>query len=157
MVLSYNLAQKKREFKNLGVIFDSDNSFDNHISKVFQTCYCHLRDLWQIHKSLRVQTAILVVNAMVSSHLDYCDSLFYEVSKSNIAKLRRVQNALCHIVFRLDRMNHVTSYLKKTPLASNSTLILFKYNLLVFKCYIYGHCASALFNLSFMSIYYHIR
>ena len=25
------------------------------------------------------------------------------------------------------------------------------------ECYIYGHCASALFNLSFMSIYYHIR
>ena len=33
------------EVKNLGVIFDSDNSFDNLVAKVCRTCYYHLRDL----------------------------------------------------------------------------------------------------------------
>ena len=33
------------EVKNLGVIFDSDNSFDNHVAKVCRACYYHLRDL----------------------------------------------------------------------------------------------------------------
>ena len=33
------------EVKNLGVIFDSDNSFDNHVTKVCRACYYHLRDL----------------------------------------------------------------------------------------------------------------
>ena len=50
---------------------------------------------------------------MVSSLLDYCNSLIYGVSKSNIAKLQTVPNALCRIIFR--------------------HCILFKYNLLVFK------------------------
>ena len=122
------------EVKNLGVIFDSDNSFDNHVAKVCRACYYYLRDLRKIRKFLGVETAILLANAMVSSRLDYCNSLLCGVSKSNIAKLQRVQNALCRIIFRLDNMSHVTPFLKKTPLAPNSTFnILFKYNFLVFK------------------------
>ena len=109
------------EVKNLGVIFDSDNSFDNHVAKVCRARYYHLRDLRRIRKFLCNETAILLANAMVSSRLDYCNSLLYGVSKSNIAKLQRVQNALCRIIFRLDKMSHVTPFLKKTPVASNST------------------------------------
>ena len=114
------------EVKNLGAIFDSDNSFDNHVAKVCRACYYHLRDLRRIRKFLSNETAILLANAMVSSRLDYFNSLLYGVSKSNIAKLQRVQNALCRIIFRLDKMSHVTPFLKKTLLASNSTSYLFK-------------------------------
>ena len=121
------------EVENLGVIFDSDNSFDNHVAKVCRACYYHLRDLRRIRKFLGVETAILLANAMVSSRLDYCNSLLYGVSKSNIAKLQRVQNALCRIIFRLDKMSHVTPFLKKLHWLPIQHRILFKYNLLVFK------------------------
>ena len=70
---------------------------------------------------------------MVSRRLDYCNSLLYGVSKSNIAKLQRVQNALCRIIFRLDKMSHVTPFLKKLHWLPIQHRILFKYNLLVFK------------------------
>ena len=115
------------EVKNLGVIFDSDNSFDNHVAKVCRACYYHLR------KFLGVETVKLLANTMVSSLLDYCNSLLYGVSKSNIAKLQRVQNALCRIIFRLDKMSHVTPFLKKLHWLPIQHRILFKYNLLVFK------------------------
>ena len=121
------------EVKNLGVTFDLDNSFDNHVAKVCRTCYHHLRDLRRIRKFLSDETAILLANAMVSSRLDYCNSLLYGVSKSNIAKLQRVQNALCRIIFRLDKMSHVTPFLKKLHWLPIQHRILFKYNLLVFK------------------------
>ena len=74
--------------KNLGVIFNSEK--DNHVAKVCRACYYHLRDLQRIRKFLGVETAILLANAMVSSRLDYCNSLLNGVSKSNIAKLQRV-------------------------------------------------------------------
>ena len=121
------------EVKNLGVIFDSDNSFDNHVAKICRACYCHLQDLRRIRKFLSDETAILLANAMVSSRLDYCNSLLYGVSKSNIAKLQRVQNALCRIIFRLDKMSHVTPFLKKLHWLPIQHCILFKYNLLVFR------------------------
>ena len=121
------------EVKNLGVILDSDNSFDNHVAKVCRACYCHLHDLRRIHKFLSVETAILLANAMVSSP-DYCNSLLYGVSKYNIAKLQRVQNALCRIIFRLDKMSHVTPFMKKLhPGFQFNIVSFFKYNLLVFK------------------------
>ena len=76
---------------------------------------------------------------MVSSRLDYCNSLLYWVSKSNIAKLQRVQNALCRIIFRLDKMSHVTPFLKKLHWLPIQHRILFKYNLLVFKAINLSH------------------
>ena len=115
------------EVKNLGVIFDSDNSFDNHVAKVCRACYYHLRDLRRIRKFLGVETAILLANAMISSRL------FALWGKSNIAKLQRVQNALCRIIFRLDKMSHVTSFLKKLHWLPIQHGILFKYNILIFK------------------------
>ena len=120
------------EVKNLGVIFDSDNSFDNHVAKVCRACYHHLRDLRQICKFLSNETAILLANAMVSSRLDFCNSLLYGVSKSNTAKLQGVQNALCCIICRLDKMSHVTPVLKKLHWLPIQHCILFKYNILVF-------------------------
>ena len=48
-------------------------------------------------------------------------------------KLQRVQNALCRIIFRLDKMSHVTPFLKRLHWLPIQHRILFKYNLLVFK------------------------
>ena len=67
-----------------------------------RACYYHLKDLRRIRKFLSVETAALLANSMISSRLDYCNSLLYGVSKHNVAKLQMIQNALCRIVFRLD-------------------------------------------------------
>ena len=131
--LLQNNISRSVEVKNLGVIFESNNSFDNHVAKVCRACYYHRHDLRRIRKFLSIKTAILLANAMVSSRLDYCISLLYGVSKSNIANLQRVQYALCHIIFRLDKMSHVTPFLKKLHWLPIQHCILFKYNLLVFK------------------------
>ena len=45
VLLLQNNISPSVEVKNLGVIFDSDNSFDNHVAKVCRACYYHLRDL----------------------------------------------------------------------------------------------------------------
>ena len=70
---------------------------------------------------------------MISSRLDYCNSLLYGVSKYNVSKLQKIQNALCRIVFRLDRTSHVTPFLQKLHWLPISYRILFKYNLITFK------------------------
>ena len=79
---------------------------------------------------------LLFANSLVSRlqyfwRLDHCNSLLFGVS--NIAKLQRVQNALCRIIFRLDKMSHVTPFFKKLHWLPIQHCILFKYNLLVFK------------------------
>ena len=119
--------------KNLGVIFDSGNTFSNHITNMCRACYYHLKDLRRIRKFLSVETAALLANSMISSRLDYCNSLLYGISKYNVAKLQKIQNALCRIVFRLDRTSHVTPFLQKLHWLPITYCILFKYNLITFK------------------------
>ena len=89
--------------KNLCVTFDSGNTFANHITKVCRACYYHLKDLRHIRKFLSVETAALLANSMISSRIDYCNSLLYGVTNYNVVKLQKIQNALSRIVFRLDK------------------------------------------------------
>ena len=128
-----NSISPTNEVKNLGVTFDSGNTFASHITKVCRACYYHLKDLRRIRKFLSVETAALLANSMISSRIDHCNSLFYGVNKYNVAKLQKIQNAFCRIVFRLDKTSHVTPYLQKLHWLSISYRILFKYNLITFK------------------------
>ena len=117
--------------KNLVATFDSGDTFTSHITKVCCACYHHLKDLRRICKFLSVETAALFANSLISSQLDYCNSLFYGVSKYSITKLQQIQNALCS--FRLDRTSHVTPFLQKLHWLPISYRVLFKYNLITFK------------------------
>ena len=96
------------QVKNLGVHFHSDVSFDTHIRPV-------CKDFCRIHNHLNKENVVLVVNALVSSRLYYCKSLFYDISKSNLGKLHHVQNAMCHIFCRLGRQAHVTPQMHELP------------------------------------------
>ena len=68
----------------------------------------------------------LVAKAMVSNQLDYCNPLLYGVCRASVAKLQETQNGLCHIVFRLVRMSHVTTYLEQLLWLPISYCILFQ-------------------------------
>ena len=118
---------------NLGVTFDSLNTFTSHITNMCRVCYYHLNDLRHIRKYLSVETAALLANSMISSRIDYCNSLLYGVSKYKVAKLQKIQNALCRIVFRLDRTSHITPCLQKLHWLPVTYHIWFKYNLITFK------------------------
>ena len=119
--------------KNLGVTFDFGNTFTSHITRICPACYYHLKDLRRIHKFLSVKTAALLANSMISSQLDHCNSLLYGVSKYIVIKLQKIENALCRIVFRLDRTCNVTPFLQKLHGLPIIYHILFKYNLITFK------------------------
>src|SRR6187399_1771265 len=65
--------------RNLGVEFDSDLSYSQHISNVCRFSYYQIRQFRQIRSSLDTNSAKLLANALVSSKLDYCNSLFYNL------------------------------------------------------------------------------
>ena len=62
--------------KNLGVWFDSDFSLSKHVQNVCKSCFAQLRDFRHVRRFLNHDTSVLVANALVSSRLDYCSSLF---------------------------------------------------------------------------------
>ena len=73
-------------------------NFHSHISAIFSACFYHIRDLQRVRCYLDLNGAKLLSNALVSSHLDYCNSHLSGISDTDLAKLQRVQNRLARVV-----------------------------------------------------------
>ena len=89
--------------RNLGVIFDADFSFTDQVNSIRKSCFYYIRDFSRIRRHLTKPTAISLANALVSSRLDYCNSLLNHISVKDLKRLQGVQNTLCRIVCRLTR------------------------------------------------------
>ena len=97
---------------NLGFLFDAKFCFTNHINSVIKSCFLNLRDLHHFRRLLPVDSSVVIANALVSSCLDYCNSLFRSLSSCNTTRLKYIQNALAGFVTSASKFTHITSSLK---------------------------------------------
>ena len=58
--------------KNLGVIFDSRLSFEHHIKSLCYRLNRTLSYLNRVKNTLDQKSKILLINALIFSHLNYC-------------------------------------------------------------------------------------
>ena len=84
--------------KTLGILLDNRLSFVPHIKSLTKSCNYHIRALRYIRSSLTDDMAKSIGTSLVASRLDYCNSLLYGCSKSNIDKVQRLQNSLARVV-----------------------------------------------------------
>jgi hypothetical protein len=80
--------------RNLRVIFDDTFNFTEQISLTSRTYYYHIRDLWRIRRYLPTSIAETTVTALVTSILDYCNSLFNNIVIIDSTKLQCVIHCL---------------------------------------------------------------
>src|SRR6218665_207166 len=64
--------------RNVGVIFDENLTFADHITMLSQICYMHIHDLRRLRPILDYKTACTIATSIVHSKLDYCNSLFLQ-------------------------------------------------------------------------------
>ena len=84
--------------RNLGVIFDKKVNFCSHISAICSSYIYHIRDLRRIRRHLDLDSAKLLANALVPSHLDYCNSYLSGITETDLTKLQRILNHLARVV-----------------------------------------------------------
>ena len=106
--------------------------FTNHVNSVIKFCFISLRDLHRIRRFLSVDTSVVLANALVSSRLDYCNSLFRSLSSHNATRLQYVQNALARFVTGA-KYTHITSSLRTLHWLPIRQRIIFKTLVLVYK------------------------
>ncbi len=94
--------------RNLGVTFDSSLSFTSHINSVCKISHYNIRDIYRIRHLLPKPVLIQLANALVSSRLDYCNSLLFGITNSNMQKLQRVQNSLVRVISKTPRFEHIS-------------------------------------------------
>ena len=128
-----NCLSQKDVVHNLGVMFDFKFSFTNHGNSVIKSCFANLRDLHCIQRFLSYDVSIMVSNALVSSRLDYCNSLFHSLSSKNITRVQNIPNCLAHFVSGASRFSHVSPILKSLHWLSGKQQIIFNTLLFIYK------------------------
>ena len=118
-------------------MFDADFNFQCQINSIVKSCNYHMiviRDFRRVRKHLSFDTAIALANALVSSRLDYCNSLLYSVPAKYLDRLHRVQNSLARVVTLSPRLSHTTPMLQKLHWLPITSRIHFKIATLIYKC-----------------------
>ena len=62
------------------------------------TLACHIRALRHVRPTLARNTPATLACSIVQSRLDYCNSVFYGMSESNVEQLKTIQNKLARVV-----------------------------------------------------------
>ena len=101
----------KPTLSNLGFKMDSDFKLDKQISAVTKSCFFQLRQLAKIKPFLSRRHFETVVDAYITSRLDYCNSLYIGASQLAISRLQLVQNAAARMLTGTRKFDHITPVL----------------------------------------------
>ncbi|XP_057211858.1 uncharacterized protein LOC130567637 [Triplophysa rosa] len=97
--------------RNLWVKFDDQLKFTSHIAATSRTCRYVPYNIRKIRPFLSEHASQLLVQALVISRLDYCNSLLAGLPTDAVKPLQMIQNAAARIVFNQPKRTHLTPLL----------------------------------------------
>ena len=88
----------KRCIRDIDVLLDNTMSIMNQVHHVCQVAYCHPHSITLIRRCLTANVYKTIVNALIMSHLDYCNAMLYGLPETQLRKLQMVQNSAAHLI-----------------------------------------------------------
>ena len=128
-----SLVPISESVKLLGVTLDKSLTFQKHVNQVSQSCYYHMKALRHIRHCLDDKTASLITHALISSRLDYANSLLFGSPNYVINKLQCIQNSLARIVLQSDCRAHSEPLLRQLHWLPVQSRIRFKLATITYK------------------------
>ena len=132
--IGQTLVKPSDTCRNLGVIFDSHMKMENQIQSICRSVNFHLRSINSVRDSLTDEATVLLVHALITSKLDYCNSLLHGLPDKLINRLQRLQNIAARIVSRTSKFEHITPVMYELHWLPVEMRIRFKLLLLVYQC-----------------------
>ena len=77
LTVTRDVVQRANTVRDLGVTLDTELSMQNHISKITQTCFYHIRRLKQVRNLLGPDVAAKLVVSLVFSTADWTTAMQY--------------------------------------------------------------------------------
>jgi hypothetical protein len=97
--------------KNLGVFLDSSLTMEKQINAISRACYQQIRNIGKIRKNITTEACKTLVQATITSRLDYANVLLYGLPKCLLGRLQRVQNSAARLISRSRKHDHITPVL----------------------------------------------
>ena len=119
--------------KNLGVNFDSAMMMSDHVTSICQSANFHIRNLSRIRIYIDQNTCHAAVRALITSRLDYANSLLFGISRKDCNRLQCIQNRAAKLIYHASKYDHVTPLINDLHWLSVQNRITFKLLTLVYK------------------------
>ena len=105
----------------------------NQISSITKSCFFHLRRIRQVKKSLNEKCLRTLVQALVISRIDYCNSVLYGLPASTLQPLTTVLHYAAKLIKNLTPRDHVSPTLRELHWLPIQARITFKICLLMYR------------------------
>ena len=73
--------------RDLGVVFDQYLTFHGHIRGICKSTHFHLRGSGRIWNLLTFDATAQLIHALITSRLDFCNSILYNLPNKQIERL----------------------------------------------------------------------
>ena len=85
--------------RNLGVVFDKFMNMDEHVTQMCKSVNYHIHNLSRIRRYIDKDTCHTAVRALITSRLDYSNSLLNGITNKNMVRLQSLQNKAARLVY----------------------------------------------------------
>ena len=100
-----------KSVKNLLVYFDSRLTMETHVNHLISSLYLEIRRISKVRPIISSKISALLVNSLVLSKLDYCNSLLCGISCEKMNKLQIAQNNAARMVLKKSKREHASPLL----------------------------------------------
>ena len=107
---------------------------ERQVNSITSSAYFRLRGITKIRLFLDKHSTKSLIQALVISKIDYCNSLLSNLPKRVTYKLQKLQNSAARIIERTKRRDHITPVLQKLHWLPVIYRIRFKVLLITYKC-----------------------
>ena len=121
-------------------------TFKDHVTQKCRLAMLNIKHIRSIRDYLDQEACEILVNGLVLSHLDYCNSILIGLPNVTINKLQRVQNIAAKLILKLKPYDSSTQALKTLHWLPIRLRIQFKIACTVHKC-TFGDAPNYLRNL----------
>ena len=126
-------AVSGKPVRNLGMLFDSQLTMKPQVNAILRSGYFHLRNIARVRNELTEPATKSLIQALVLSRLDYCNSLLFGISSECIHKLEVLQNSAARLITKTPMYDHITPVLYALHWLPVSARIDYKIILLTYK------------------------
>ena len=119
--------------KNLGVILDKFMDMNNFITHKCKCAMFALYSIAKIRKYLDVDTTRTLVQALITSQLDYANSTLYGLPQKSLHRIQLIQNSAARLIMQTSKRESITPILQQLHWLPIKQRLRYKILLLTFK------------------------
>ena len=128
------VVEPAHSVRNLGISMDSDGSMTSQVRGLCRTLNYQLWNIARIRKYLDQDSCHHIVRSLVTSRLDYGNSLLFGITGVQINHLQRIQNKAARIICGARRSEHISPYLARLHWLRVHQRVNFKLLVIIYQC-----------------------